>query len=149
MEILIPDYYVNSISERLQLYKNLNGLQNEKELNIFEEQIIDRFGPIPDTVKKLSDSIRLRWIGKELGFEKIVLKNQKMITYFIGNSQSNFFESNEFNRLLEYIQRNPSTCQMKERNNKLTMVFQGINEIKSANSVLQKIQSGLESVLKN
>ena len=148
MEILIPDRYVNSISERLQLYKDLNRLQNEKELNIFEEEMIDRFGPIPDTVKKLSDSIRLRWIGKELGFEKIVLKNQKMIAYFIANPQSKFFESKRFTRVLEYIQKNPKTCQMKERNNKLSMVFQGINQIKSANNVLQQIQNDFASVLK-
>ncbi|MAZ31389.1 MAG: transcription-repair coupling factor [Flavobacteriales bacterium] len=145
MEILIPDHYVNSISERLQLYKDLNALQNEIDLHLFEEKITDRFGPIPETVKRLSDSIRLRWIAKELGFEKIILKNQKMIAYFIANPQSIFFESSQFSGVLDYIQKNPKTCKMKERNNKLSMVFQGIRKIHTAICVLKEIQSSLDS----
>jgi transcription-repair coupling factor (superfamily II helicase) len=150
MEILIPDHYVNSISERLQLYKDLNALQNEIDLHLFEEQITDRFGPIPETVKRLSDSIRLRWIAKELGFEKIILKNQKMIAYFIANPQSIFFESRQFSGVLDFIQKNPKTCKMKERNNKLSMVFQGIRKIHTAICVLKEIQSSLDpSKLRN
>jgi transcription-repair coupling factor (superfamily II helicase) len=143
MEILIPDHYVNSISERLQLYKDLNALQNEIDIHLFEEQITDRFGPIPETVKRLSDSIRLRWIAKELGFEKIILKNQKMIAYFVANPQSIFFESRQFSGVLDFIQKNPKTCKMKERNNKLSMVFQGIRKIHTAICVLKEIQSSL------
>ena len=145
MEILIPDNYVNSISERLQLYKDLNGLKNEKELHIFEKQIIDRFGPIPNTVNKLLNSIYLKWIAKELGFEKIILKNQKMIAYFIANSQSQFFESKHFSEMLIYFQKNPEICQIKERNNKLSIVFKEVKKIESATYILEQIKSNLNS----
>ena len=132
MEILIPDNYINSISERLQLYKDLNNIENEEELAIFNEQITDRFGPIPAPVEKLIYSIRLRWAARELGFEKIVLKANKMITYFIANPQSNFFESEQFSHVLNYIQNNPKVCQMKERNNKLSLIFEKVSEVEMA-----------------
>jgi len=132
MEILIPDHYVNSISERLQLYKDLNTLENEDELNIFKEEITDRFGPVPPPVEKLFYSIRLRWIAKNLGFEKVILKANKMIAYFVANPQSSFFESEQFGHILKHIQLNPKSCQMKERNNKLSLVFENVSEVEMA-----------------
>ena len=132
MEILIPDNYVNSISERLQLYKDLNNLENQKGLSVFEKDIIDRFGPIPPSVEKLIQSIKLRWLGRDLGFEKIVLKSNKMIAYFIANPQSNFFESESFKGVLNFIQANPKACQMKERNNKLSLIFEKVNKVEIA-----------------
>lgn len=140
MEILIPDYYVNSISERLQLYKDLNTLKNIDELIIFETQITDRFGKPPPEVKKLFHSIKLRWIGKELGFEKITLKANKMIAYFIANPKSSFFQSEQFGDLLKYIQSYPKACQMKERNNKLSLVFEKVSEIETALRHLKTIK---------
>jgi len=141
MEILIPDEYVNAISERLQLYKDLNSVENEEELQIFEEQIIDRFGPVPPQAEKLMHSIRLRWIAKELGFEKVTLKANKMITYFVANSHSGFFESGSFKQILNFIQANPKACQMKERNNKLSLVFEKVDSIESALIKLKAIES--------
>ena len=141
MEILIPDEYVNAISERLKLYKDLNSVENEEELQTFEEHLIDRFGPVPPQAKKLMHSIRLRWIAKELGFEKITLKAYKMITYFVANSQSSFFESESFKQILNFIQANPKACQMKERNNKLSLVFENVDSIESALMNLKEIGS--------
>ncbi len=115
MEILIPDNYVNSISERLQLYKDLNNLDNAKDISTFEKDITDRFGPIPPSVEKLVNSIKLRWLGRDLGFEKIVLKSTKMIAYFVANPQSNFFESEKFKSVLNFIQANPKACTMKRK----------------------------------
>ena len=132
MEILIPDHYVNSISERLQLYKDLNTIENEDELNIFTEQITDRFGKIPPEVEKLLHTIRLRWIAKDLGFEKIILKTNKMIAYFVTNPKSSFFQSEQFGVILKFIQLNPKVCQMKEKNNKLSLIFEKINTIEMA-----------------
>ena len=132
MEILIPDHYVNSISERLQLYKDLNTIENEDELNIFTEQITDRFGKIPPEVEKLLHTIRLRWIAKDLGFEKIILKANKMIAYFVANPKSSFFQSEQFGVILKFIQLNPKVCQMKEKNNKLSLIFEKINTIEMA-----------------
>ena len=132
MEILIPDHYVNSISERLQLYKDLNTIENEDKLNIFVEQITDRFGKIPPEVEKLLHTIRLRWIAKDLGFEKIILKANKMIAYFVANPNSSFFQSEQFGLILKFIQLNPKACQMKEKNNKLSLIFEKINTIEMA-----------------
>ena len=132
MEILIPDHYVNSISERLQLYKDLNTIENEDELNIFTEQITDRFGKIPPEVEKLLHTIRLRWIAKDLGFEKIILKTNRMIAYFVTNPKSFFFQSEQFGVILKFIQLNPKVCKMKEKNNKLSLVFEKINTIEMA-----------------
>ena len=132
MEILIPDHYVNSISERLQLYKDLNTIENEDELNIFVEQITDRFGNIPSEVEKLLHTIRLRWIAKNLGFEKIILKANKMIAYFRANPNSDFFQSEQFGLILKFIQLNPKTCQMKEKNNKLSLIFEKISTVEMA-----------------
>lgn len=139
MEILIPDNYVNSISERLQLYKDLNSIENEEELKIFEEQIIDRFGPVPNSVDKLFYSIRLKWMGRSLGFEKIILKANKMIAYFVANPQSSFFESDSFGAILNFIKEHPKSCQMKERNNKLSLVFERINSVEKALQELEAI----------
>ena len=139
MEILIPDNYINSISERLQLYKDLNTIENQDELNIFEEQITDRFGPVPPPVEKLFYSIRLRWIAKDLGFEKVILKANKMISYFVADTKSPFFQSEQFGHILKYIQLNPKACQMKERNNKLSLVFEKISDVEMALHHLEKI----------
>ena len=132
MEILIPDHYVNSISERLQLYKDLNTIKKEDELNIFVEQITDRFGKIPPEVEKLLHTIRLRWIAKDLGFEKIILKANKMIAYFVANPNSAFFQSEQFGLILKFIQLNPKACQMKEKNNKLSLIFEKISTVEMA-----------------
>ena len=143
MEILIPDHYVNSISERLQLYKDLNTIENEDELNIFTEQITDRFGKIPPEVEKLLHTIRLRWIAKDLGFEKIILKANKMIAYFVANSKSSFFQSEQFGVILKFIQLNPKACQMKEKNNKLSLIFEKISTVEMALIQLKMITNNL------
>ena len=140
MEILIPDDYVNSISERLQLYKDLNSIENEEDLKLFEEQITDRFGAIPPQVEKLFDSIRLKWIAKDLGFEKVILKGHKMIAYFVANPLSSFFESEAFGNILNFIKENPRTCQMKERNNKLSLVFEKIDLVEKALQQLKMVR---------
>ena len=143
MEILIPDHYVNSISERLQLYKDLNTIENEDELNIFTEQITDRFGKIPSEVEKLLQTIRLRWIAIDLGFEKIILKANKMIAYFVANSKSSFFQSEQFGVILKFIQLNPKACQMKEKNNKLSLIFEKISTVEMALIQLKMITNNL------
>ena len=149
MEILIPDHYVNSISERLQLYKDLNTIENEDKLNIFVEQITDRFGKIPPEVEKLLHTIRLRWIAKDLGFEKIILKANKMIAYFVANPNSAFFQSEQFGLILKFIQLNPKACQMKEKNNKLSLIFEKISTVEMALIQLKMITNKLTRPTQN
>ena len=132
LELMIPDDYVNNIEERLRLYQELDAVKTEEELEAFESALKDRFGPVPNSVKELLTSMRLRWIGEKLGMEKLVLKMGKMIGYFIANQESEFFQSEQFNKILLHLRDNPTEAQMKQRNEKLTLVFEGVKSVDTA-----------------
>ncbi len=142
-EILFPDDYVNSVSERLNLYNKLGELNNEADLVTFESEIIDRFGEIPTQVVDLLDSVRIKWLAKELGLEKIILKKKRMIGYFVANQQSDFYQTDAFSRMLKYVQKNPKSCVMKEKESKkglrLLITFIKIDSVNTALKVLQKV----------
>ena len=142
-EILFPDDYVNSITERLALYTKLGNLEKESELQIFETEIIDRFGEIPNQVEDLLDSVRIKWLAKELGLEKIILKQKRMIGYFVSNQQSDFYQTEAFSKMLKYVQQNGKSCVMKEKETKnglrLLITFIRIDSVKTALTILQKI----------
>jgi transcription-repair coupling factor (superfamily II helicase) len=137
LELLIPDSYVTNITERLLLYKDLDNLEQEEDLERFADQLRDRFGPIPKATLELMNTIRLRWLAKALGFEKVVLKQKTWVGYFVQNQQSSFYQSPFFSRLMQFIARNPSRARMKERNNKLTLVMEQIGTIDQAVKALQ------------
>ncbi len=139
MAILIPDDYVTNITERLSLYKDLDGAASEEELAIFIEHLIDRFGPIPPQTQELVNTIRLRWIAKEIGFEKIFMKNEKLTGYFISNQESAFYQSENFSKVLRYVQQNPAFCRMKEARDKLSLTFFNITTVGKALRVLKTI----------
>jgi transcription-repair coupling factor (superfamily II helicase) len=141
MEILIPDYYVNNITERLSLYKDLDSLTGEVELEQFALNMADRFGPLPDQVKELIETIRLRWIAERIGFEKLVLKNSRLIGYFVGNQNSSYYQSETFTGVLAYVQSNPHACKMKEANGKLTLSFEKVRTVKAAIGILSGLIS--------
>ena len=132
LQILIPDDYISSISERLSLYKELTSLEKETELNEFETKIIDRFGPIPNEVYELISSIKLRWIGKELGFQRISLKNNLFTGYFINQENTTYFQSNKFGKILQYFKSNFKTCEMKEIKGKSIFRISNINSIEQS-----------------
>lgn len=132
LEILLPDEYVNNITERLSLYRQLDDSETDEDLNRFESMLRDRFGPIPEQVTELIDTVRLRWLGMEIGFEKIILKNNKLIGHFVTNQQSPYYQSEAFTRVLQYIQANPRAAKMKENNNKLSLTYENISDVKSA-----------------
>lgn len=132
MEILIPDSYVEDIAERLALYKTLDDTENEAQLANFETELTDRFGPIPEQVQHLFETIRMRWIAKEIGFEKLVLKSGKLLGYFIPDQESDYFQSPKFTRVLGFIQSHPTACTMKEKNGKLMIVFENVGTVKAA-----------------
>lgn len=139
LEIMFPDDYVNNVTERMALYKQLSDITEEKELEQFERAMIDRFGPLPDEAYRLINSMRLKWIGKEIGFEKIVLKRNKLICYFIADQSSPYFESPAFNLVLEYVKHNMQRCELKQRNEKLTLVFPKVSGISQAITTLKPI----------
>ncbi|MFA5299828.1 MAG: TRCF domain-containing protein, partial [Lutibacter sp.] len=142
-EILFPDDYVNVISERLNLYTKLSELKSEEELKKFELELIDRFGELPIQVVDLLNSVRIKWMAKSLGFERLILKKQKMIGYFISNQQSSFYQTPVFTKVLQFVQQNVASCTMKEKETKnglrLLLTFDKITSINKALAVLQKI----------
>ena len=142
LEILLPDDYVNSISERIILYKKLDDSKNGHELDSFQKNLSDRFGPPPPPVIELLNTIRLRWIGQKLGMEKVVLKMGKMVCYFISKQDSPFYQSERFSSILKFIQKNPGLGKMKESTEKLTMSFEGIRNVKSAIETLEYLERG-------
>ncbi len=103
VEMLIPDDYINNIQERLNLYTELDQIETEEKLEAFAEKMKDRFGPIPPEVNELFEGVKLRWVCKILGFERLILKNDKLRCYFIGNPQSPFFETDLFQNMIQYI----------------------------------------------
>lgn len=141
MEILIPDEYVSNTTERLHLYKELNNLEREEEIKEFEWKLKDRFGPIPQATLDLLDVLRLRLIAKKIGLEKIVLKSNKLIGYFISNQESPFYQSEAFNKVIHYVQKHSRMCKMKEQNNKLSIVFEQVDSVNKALNIIKEINA--------
>lgn len=139
LELLFPDEYISNISERIHLYRQLDDIETSEELIEFENQLKDRFGPLPEPTKELLVVVRLRWKAVKLGFERVVLKNQKLIGYFIFDQDSPYFQSEIFSNILSFVQKNPDSLTVKEINNKLTLTIENINSINEAVNFLQTI----------
>ncbi len=132
LEVLIPDGYVSNISERLVLYKELNDLTSEEELDHYRERLTDRFGPIPTATQELIKTITLRRKARDFGIEKLVLKQSKMVCYFVGNQESPFYKSGNFAKLIQYAQSHQRTAHLKESTSRLTMVCDNVATIQDA-----------------
>jgi transcription-repair coupling factor (superfamily II helicase) len=141
MEILIPDRYIGNISERLSMYKELDSIETEEELMRFRERMKDRFGPIPEETEALFSTIRLRWLARRTGFEKLVLRNQRLSAYFISNQGSLFYQSEQFTRILAYLQEHPSYGRLKEDRDRLTLSVKNVETIADAEACLKKLVS--------
>jgi transcription-repair coupling factor (superfamily II helicase) len=138
LEILIPETYVNNTSERLQLYSRLDNLKNETEFEAFIIELKDRFGEIPVPVQELLSSVRLRWLGEELGFEKISLKSEKLRGYFVSNNDS-YFSSEVFGRILQFVQQNPRQCKMRDQAGKAMLVIDRVETVDRAIDILNQM----------
>lgn len=142
-ELLFPDAYINTVSERLSLYNKLSTLKTEEELQVFESELMDRFGPLPKPALALLDSVRIKWLATKFGLERIVLKKGKLVSYFISDQQSSFYQSSSFARVLQFVQQNPSICTMKEKQTRnglrLLLTFEHITSVKKALKILEKI----------
>jgi transcription-repair coupling factor (superfamily II helicase) len=139
LELLIPDTYVSSLTERLVLYRELDNITTEEELQQYESNLRDRFGPVPEAAKELINLVRMRWKAMKIGFEKMTLKNKKMICYFVSNQNSDYYNSVNFNAVLAYAQSYPSLCRIKEQNNKLMLTIEDVSTIHRAEEILQRI----------
>jgi transcription-repair coupling factor (superfamily II helicase) len=142
-ELLFPDDYVNNITERLNLYTKLNEIKTEEDLQKFESEIIDRFGELPAQVSDLFDSVRLKWIATKIGVEKLIMKQGRLIGYFIQDQQSQFYQSDNFSRVLQYVQANATKCIMKEKQTRkglrLLISFQNVKSTQQALNLLSEI----------
>ena len=138
MSLIIPDHYVNDINERLTLYKRLEQLKTYGEIKTFKEELKDRFGEIPDETENLIKTIHLRENAKKIGFEKLIIKNNKMVAKFT-TKQQKYYESPSFSAVLKHVQNNKKGIQLKEKNNQLSLIIEQINSVESANNRLNKI----------
>ncbi len=141
IEMLIPDFYVSNIQERLLLYTELDKLETEEGIEKFAQMLKDRFGNIPTQVFELFDGLRLRALAKKLGFERIILKNRKMNCYFISNAQSIYFETSVFQNILKYVSNEGQKqgFTMKQSSNYLILTKENVKTLKEAKSLLEQI----------
>ena len=141
LELLFPDHYINSVTERLTLYRELSELQEETEISAFKNRLIDRFGPLPEEAEGLMQSVMLKEIAKNLGLEKIVYKRETLIGYFISDGQSPFFQGSTFQHIL--AKSAALNCQVKEKKTKsgpvLLIRFDGISSLEQATSSLAQL----------
>jgi transcription-repair coupling factor (superfamily II helicase) len=141
LQLLIPDNYVSNLTERLLLYRELDNFTKTEELLTFENNLRDRFGPLPIEVSELINVVRMRWAAMKLGFEKITLKNNKMLAYFLSKQDSEYYNSPMFKAVLSYAQKTPKQTALKEQNSKLWLTIESIKSVDEAIVVFEKITS--------
>lgn len=147
LEILIPEWYVSNISERLQLYSRLDNIKEEKALTEFTSELRDRFGQLPGPVQQLIQSVRLRWLGEEAGFERLVLKNNVMKGYFT-SAKPDYFSSAVFGKILAYVKANPRKCRLRDQGGKALIIVENINEVNAAIRLIrQMLEIGVEELI--
>ena len=145
LQIMFPDEYIESSEERLLLYKELADIETETDLQTFKNNLIDRFGKLPIEAENLLESIQLKWISKKLGFERLVMKNGILLAYFINKPQSEFYQSEEFRLILNYVQNNPKNISFKEKSPKKGEEYPTLlvrfEHIKTVHEALQNLQN--------
>jgi len=142
-ELLFPDDYINNVTERLTLYTELNQITEEAKLQKFENQLIDRFGELPAPAEDLINSVRIKWIATSIGIEKLIMKQGKLIGYFIADQQSEFYQTSTFTKVLKFVQSHPQLCKMKEKKTRnglrLLLVFEEIRSVDRAFLAMQQL----------
>nr|WP_321453041.1 transcription-repair coupling factor [uncultured Carboxylicivirga sp.] len=142
-ELRLPESYIENIAERMQLYRDLDNIDNEEDLSTFENNLIDRFGPIPDSGKRLFEIVRIRRTAQKLGIEKIMLKNNLLYLYFVSNQESIFFQSQVFSKILMWLQQNPKKATMKEGKTKLYLMMKNIETIEDAKNIIEQMYQAI------
>ena len=141
LELLFPNEYIPSSSERMLLYRELDKLELDKEVEDFKARLIDRFGKIPPETEELTRIVPLRRLAKRMGIEKVILKADRMTLYFVSNLESPYYQSKAFGKVIEYMAKYPRNCNLREQNGKRSMVMKEIHDVASAVSVLQEMVS--------
>jgi transcription-repair coupling factor (superfamily II helicase) len=146
LEILIPDEYVQSITERLSLYTRLDNSETEQELQQMKEEMIDRFGTIPPQVEDLFITVRCRKLGVALGFEKMLLKNGSLKCYFINKPDSPYFESEIFKHILSFIQTQTNKARLKQVGKLFLLIVDDVSSMKDIYSFLKRVNEYVREV---
>ena len=140
-ELLFPDEYINTVSERLLLYNELAEIKDEASLLNYENKLVDRFGPLPKQAISLLSSMKIKWIATRLGIEKLVLKQGKMIGYFVSDQQSDYYQSGRFHHVLQFVQKQSALCKMKEKQTpnglRLLLTFDNVKSIRKALELME------------
>ncbi|MEC7755279.1 MAG: transcription-repair coupling factor [Bacteroidota bacterium] len=139
LEILIPDTYVSNTTERIGLYAKLDNIKSEEKLERFIKNLKDRFGPIPDSVQDLIQTVRLRWVAEKLGFEKVIIKNESMKCHFMPSDKEAYFQSETFGKIIAFIQQHPKRCKMKEYKTRLILKIDEVLTVNEAKDWLTKM----------
>jgi len=143
LEILIPDSYVESITERLSLYTRLDNCDTEEELQDFHSEMLDRFGPVPEQVEDLFTTVRCRKLAVELGFEKMSLKDEVLRCYFINRPDSPYFESDIFKNTLDFLQKHTNKAKLKQVGKLFLLVVTDIKNMEAMLTFLQRMHKGV------
>jgi len=134
--LLFPDDYINNITERLNLYNKLSELKTEEELQKYETDLIDRFGDLPTPAVDLLNSVRFKWLAISLGLERVIMKQRRMVGYFVADQESSFYQSPTFSKVIQYVQNNSRLVKMKEKQTRnglrLIITFEHITNINKA-----------------
>ena len=143
LEVYLPDDYINIVKERLALYQKLSRLKTKEELNDFEHQLVDRFGPLPWQAKELIESVRLKWVATQLGMERLLIKKNSCICYFVADQQSDFFQTEGFSYIISQVQLNQQRMLLKEKNTsqglKLLLRIDAVDRMQTAKELLEKL----------
>jgi len=142
LELLFPDHYVSNISERVELYRKLDAIRDEKDLASFREMLVDRFGDLPAPSEELLKVVQLRWLAQRTGVEKIVLKKNVLITYFVSNPESPFYRSERFKEVIRKIQSNPGIFRLREDQEKLSLRSDRVDSVEAAYQIIQRLSNG-------
>ncbi|MHA6246424.1 transcription-repair coupling factor [Pontibacter sp. CAU 1760] len=137
MEVLIPDWYVSNISERLSLYSKLDSTKDLDDLETLRASIVDRFGPLPEAVQQLVEIVKLRWQAQQLGFEKLTIKKEVMKGYLPSENNDAYFQSDTFGQILRYVQQHPRHSRLKEAKHKLIVIVEDIRNLRDARQVFE------------
>ena len=136
---LIPDSYIDMTAEKIRIYKELDSMTSDKELDNLRIRLEDRFGKMPEELQRLFDIVRIRQLGIKLGFEKIIIKNGVMIAFFISNPLSQYYRSDKFAKILDNVSLNPKLFELKQNDNKLRIFSRNVDGISKAYSILKKL----------
>jgi transcription-repair coupling factor (superfamily II helicase) len=140
LELMFPSDYIENVSERVALYRELDNIDNENDLNDFRQRLEDRFGKLPDTVNDLLLVVKLRRLAIKYGVDKLVIKNEKLIAYLVSNPNSSYYQSEKFGKILQFIALHPRQCQLRDQQNRRSFVVSMVKSINQAYNVFAEIE---------